>query len=56
MTVKSKLVDDLGLDSIELLYLVMAVENKYGISFDNDEINSIKDCGQIIELLKKKLN
>ncbi|MCQ2742396.1 MAG: acyl carrier protein [Bacilli bacterium] len=50
-----RLVDDLGLDSISMLYLAMAIENEFaGIDFENSELSSMKTVKDVVTYIKKK--
>lgn len=40
---------DLGLDSIDLLQLVVAIEDKFDIKLDNDKLMTIKTVKDAIE-------
>ena len=45
--------DDLGADSIDLVELIMAFEDEYGITADYEEMDKrVKTVGDIIEYLK----
>ena len=47
--------DDLGADSIDLVELVMAFEDEYGISADYEEMDKkVRTVGDIIEFLKEQ--
>lgn len=52
----SKFVDDLGADSLDVVELVMALEEKFGIEIPDEEaekISTVKDVVEYIEKLKK---
>ena len=47
--------DDLGADSIDLVELVMAFEDEYGISADYEEMDKrVRTVGDIVEYLKEQ--
>lgn len=55
LTEDLSLKDDLGADSIDLVELVMAFEDEYGISADYEEMDKkVKTVGDIIEFLKEQ--
>ncbi len=55
LTEDLNLKDDLGADSIDLVELVMAFEDEYGISADYEEMDKkVKTVGDIIEFLKEQ--
>lgn len=50
VTMDSALVKDLGIDSLSMLLLSLAIESKYGFQFDPDvQFNSIGDVVSYIE-------
>lgn len=51
---KSRFIDDLGADSLDLVQLVMAVEDEFEIEITDDEAESIKTVGQAIDLILTK--
>lgn len=54
-TEDSSLKDDLGADSIDLVELVMAFEDEYGIEVPYEDLEKrVKTVGDIIEFLKEQ--
>ncbi len=54
---ESKFVDDLGADSLDLVELIMALEDKFGVEIsdeDAEKIISVKDALDHIEAHSKK--
>ena len=54
---ESKFVDDLGADSLDLVELIMAFEDKFGVEIsdeDAEKIISVKDALDYIEAHSKK--
>lgn len=47
--------DDLGADSLDLVELVMALEEEFGVEVDEDELKDIRTVGQAFELIYGKL-
>lgn len=45
--------DDLGVDSLDLLELVMAFEEEYDIELNPEELEDIKTVGDVMEYVKK---
>ena len=55
LTEDLNLKDDLGADSIDLVELMMAFEDEYGITADYEEVDKrVKTVGDIIEFLKEQ--
>ena len=53
----SKIIEDLGADSLDVVELVMALEEKFGIEIpdsESEKLVSIKDVVDYIENLPKK--
>lgn len=47
--------DDLGVDSLDVVELVMELEDRFGVQFEDEkieELNSIEDAVQYIEQLR----
>ncbi len=52
----SKVIDDLGADSLDMIEMLMALEEEFGISVPDDESEKLKTVGQIaafIDSVKK---
>lgn len=43
-------------DSLEHINLIVAVEEKFGITFGMNEVTGMKNVGEMAELIKQKLN
>ncbi len=54
-TDETRLVDDLGLDSLTLLELVLDIESVLQLRIKNDELKSIRTVGQMKQLLEDKI-
>ena len=46
--------DDLRADSFELMELVMALEDEYGIKVEDEELESFETVGDVINYLKSQ--
>jgi acyl carrier protein len=44
-----------GWDSLSHIRLIIAIEKEFGIKFRTTEVNSFRDVGELVELLKGKL-
>lgn len=51
-TEKSYLSADLGLNSVGILYTVIAIEEFFGISFDNANFADFKTVGDVIDYIE----
>lgn len=45
--------DDLGVDSLDLLELVMAFEEEYDVELNPEELEGIQTVGDVVEFIKK---
>ena len=50
---ESKFVDDLGADSLDVVELVMALEEKFGIEIPDEEAEKISDVKDVVEYIEK---
>lgn len=51
-TEKDSFKDDLGLDSIELIELIMEIENEFDVRIDDGQISGLKTVGDLFNVLK----
>jgi acyl carrier protein len=52
----SSFTDDLGADSLDVVELVMALEDEFGIDIPDEEVGEIKTVGNAVDYITKKLN
>lgn len=55
VTEDTRIVQDLGLSSIGLLYIAIAIEEEFRIRFDNVGISDFKTARDIVDYIEKKL-
>lgn len=51
----AKLVDDLGLNSVGILYLVIAIEEFFHIRFEDVGTSDLKTVGQVVDYIQSKV-
>lgn len=51
-----RLVQELGADSLDLLDMVMAIEQQFGIAIHDHEYDSANTVGRVIALVESKLD
>ena len=56
ITPDAELVNDLGVNSIELADLIMYCEDKYDINIDDDDIKNFITVGDIADYLAKSIS
>lgn len=54
VTVESSLREDIGINSIGLLYMAMAVEEEFGIKFTNEDFATIQTVEDVITCIESK--
>ena len=47
--------EDLGADSLDVVELVMALEEEFGIEIPDEEVGEIKTVGDAVTYIQKKL-
>ena len=47
--------EDLGLDSLDKIELLYAIEESFGIEFENEEMQSFITIGDIVKSIEKKI-
>lgn len=52
----SKFNDDLKADSIDIAQILVGIENEFGITIDEDEVEEIETVGDAVERIESKLN
>ena len=54
VSLESKFVEDLGADSLDIVPMLIAMENEFGVSFDDDELTTVKTVADAINLINSK--
>jgi acyl carrier protein len=52
VTIEASFIDDLGADSLDIVELVMAMEDEFGIEIPDEEAEKIKTVKDVIEYIK----
>ena len=55
VTPEARFGDDLDADSLDLVELVMALEEQFGITVDESELEGVSTVGQAFDLVSSKL-
>ncbi len=50
----SSLIDDLGADSLDIVELVMAMEEEFGLEIPDEDAEKIKTVGDVIKYIESK--
>ncbi len=52
---ESRIVEDLGADSLDVVELLMSVEDKFNVSVNDEEAVTLKTVKDIVDLLDRKV-
>ena len=52
LTAQTKLVEDLGADSLDVVELIMAFEDEFGICLPDEDVPKLKTVGDIVNYIK----
>jgi acyl carrier protein len=55
VTMESSFTEDLGADSLDVVELVMAFEDEFGIDIPDEEVGEIKTVGNAVDYIGKKV-
>ncbi len=55
VTMEASFADDLDADSLDLVELVMALEEEFGVTVEEEELEGITTIGAAFELITSKL-
>ena len=56
ITMDAELVSDLGINSLELADFVLLCEERFGVSFSDDDIHKFITVGDVVNYLSEKSN
>lgn len=54
ITVETNFKDDLGVDSLDLFELVMALEEEFGVEIPSEDLEQLTTVGKVIEYIENK--
>lgn len=56
VTMETSFIDDLGVDSLDLVEIIMAIEDEYDIKIGDDDAKKIVTVADAVEQIKNALN
>ncbi len=56
ITLESSIIDDLGADSLDVVELVMALEENFGVEIPDEEAEKISTIGDIVNYIESHKN
>lgn len=54
MTMETRIVDDLGADSLDVVEMLMTVEDEFEIEIPDSVIEDLKTIGDVVEYIQNK--
>ena len=55
ITANSRIIEDLGADSLDVVELIMNIEEEYGVSISDAEAAKMSTVGDVFKVLQKKV-
>lgn len=55
ITLETSFKDDLNADSLDLVELIMALEDEFGLEVEDEEVENIKTVGDAKEYIKRNI-
>ncbi len=55
VTPEAKFVKDLGVDSLDIVELIMALEERFGIEIPDEQVEKIVNVGDVMRYIEKQL-
>ena len=56
MTMDTKIVEDLGADSLDVVEMLMAAYDEFGVEVPDDKIESLKTIGDVVEYIQNEID
>lgn len=53
MTNDTKIADDLGADSLDLVDLLMSIEDEFGVEIPDEEVENLTTIGEVCDYIAK---
>ncbi len=54
ITAASRITDDLGADSLDMVEVIMGLEDEFGIEIPDEDASKITTVGEIVEYIQEK--
>ncbi len=55
MTMETKILDDLGADSLDVVEMLMAIDDEFGIEIPDEKIEGLKTIGDVVEYIQSNI-
>lgn len=53
MTTETKIAEDLGADSLDLVDLLMSIEDEFGVEIPDEEVENLHTIGEVVDYISK---
>lgn len=53
ITMESRIIEDLKADSLDVVELIMALEEEYNMTADEDEVSKLSTVGDVVNMIEK---
>ena len=53
VTEETSFIEDLGMTSIAMLYMALAIEEEFGVAFNNDDFTNLRTVGDVLARIEK---
>ncbi|MCQ2450981.1 MAG: acyl carrier protein [Clostridia bacterium] len=55
MTMETKIVDDLGADSLDVVEMLMSVEDEFEVEIPDEKIEDLKTIGDVVDYISANM-
>ena len=56
MTMDTKIIDDLGADSLDVVEMLMSVEDEFDVEIPDEKIEELKTIGDVVEYIQSNID
>lgn len=56
MTMETRIGEDLGADSLDVVELLMAIEEEFDVEIPDEDIEALKTIGDVVEYIQNKID
>jgi acyl carrier protein len=53
-TPQTNLLDDVGIDSPRMIDIVLEIEDRFGVTIDDDDVQGVKTFGELMDLVSSR--
>ena len=56
ITMDTNIADELGADSLDVVELLMAIEEEFGVEIPDEKIEGLKTVGSVVDYIQENMN